>query len=119
VGPGARRAALWSATWAIGVAIGIALGSWVNAASGSGAPGPSSIDPAWDLVALPLFVGGLTFIVLFAGYSLVGRLRRSSSVPGGQDGANGEHKGDDGVGGVGPEIPAPQDDRSEDVGGDR
>lgn len=80
VGRGLGRAAADGAAWGVGVAIGVAVATWVTAAWGTGAPGPASLDPGSDLLAVPVAAGLVVGVVVFAISFIVGRVSASRAA---------------------------------------
>jgi hypothetical protein len=73
------RAVLWSLTWSVGIALGVALGGWLTVASGSGAPGATSLDVLHDLVVVPGLSGLAAFVVILLVRLAFGLLRGRSA----------------------------------------
>ena len=65
----------WASTWAFGAALGVAVGGYLTLVSGTGAPGQAAIDPATDLLVLPLVAFAIVFCVHLGGQLVAGVLR--------------------------------------------
>lgn len=70
-------ALLWAVSWGLGAALGVGLGGWLTLVGGAGAPGAGGLEPASDLVALPLAAFGVVTAVHLGAQSVAGFVRRA------------------------------------------
>lgn len=69
------EALFWSSSWGLGAAVGVALGGWLTLVGGSGAPGAEGLDPAVDLVLLPLGAFAAVLVLHLAGQVIAASMR--------------------------------------------
>ncbi len=77
-------ALFWSLTWGVGVGLGIALGGWLTLVGGSGSPGIGGLDPATDLIVLPLAALVVVTVLHLGGQFAAAVLRSRAKAHGGE-----------------------------------
>lgn len=65
---------LQALSWGVGVGLGVAAGAYLTSVSGSGAPGPASLD-VFETVQLPVASGLVTIVVVYVIARVIGAIR--------------------------------------------